>query len=307
MIRPAFVGLSVLALVLATEAVAQERSTWNSQPVTPLADPADPDAPAKELFARQSQPVHLAARAIGNYASGCLAGAVALPISGETWQAMRLSRNRNWGHPTLILFLERLADEVPRVAGWPGLLVGDIAQPRGGPMLSGHTSHQIGLDADIWLTPMPERELSFDERERMSPTRVVAPDREDVDPEVWTPGHAAVIRTAARHPDVERIFVNAAIKKALCRDAGPNRAWLQKVRPWWNHDYHFHVRIRCPADNPDCHGKPPAPVGDGCGEELDWWFTDAVLHPKPEPPHPPKPPIKLVDLPPACRQVLVAP
>jgi penicillin-insensitive murein endopeptidase len=214
------------ALLLAAEAVAQERSTWNPQPPPLLAARADPNAPAKELFARKSEPVHLAARAIGNYASGCLAGAVALPISGETWQVMRLSRNRNWGHPTLIRFLERLADEVPSVAGWPGLLVGDIAQPRGGPMLSGHTSHQIGLDADIWLTPLPERELSFDERERMSPIKVVAPNGEDVDPEVWTPGHVAVIRAAARHPDAERIFVNAAIKKALCREAGPNRAWL---------------------------------------------------------------------------------
>src|SRR5262249_49384557 len=253
----------------------------------PLADPGDPNAPAKELFARKSEPAHLVARAIGNYAGGCLAGAVALPISGETWQVMRLSRNRKWGHATLIRFLERLADEVRTVAGWPGLLVGDIAQPRGGPMLSGHTSHQIGLDADIWLTAMPERELSLDERERMSPIKVVAPDGEDVDPEVWSSGHVAVIRAAARHPDVERIFVNAAIKKALCRAAGATRVWLQKVRPCWNHDYHLHVRIRCPADNRDCHGQPPAPPGDGCGEELDWWFTDAVLHPKPEPPHPP--------------------
>jgi penicillin-insensitive murein DD-endopeptidase len=135
-------------------------------------------------------------------------------------------------------------------------------------MLTGHTSHQIGLDADIWLTPMPERQLSADERERMSPTKVVAADGEDVDPRVWTPAHLAVIRAAARDADVERIFVNAAIKKALCREAGPNRAWLHKVRPWWHHDYHFHVRIRCPADNPDCHGQPPAPPGDGCGEEL---------------------------------------
>jgi penicillin-insensitive murein endopeptidase len=237
---------------------------------------------------------------------GCLAGAVALPINGKTWQVMRLSRDRNWGHPDLIRFLERLADKVPQL-GWSGLLVGDISQPRGGPMLTGHTSHQIGLDADIWLTPMPNHELSREEREEMSATNVVAADGKDVDPNVWTPAHVAVVRAAAEDPQVERIFVNAAIKKALCRDAGSSRAWLHKVRPWWNHTYHFHVRIRCPADNADCHGQPEVSGGEGCGKELDWWFTDAVLQPKPQPPGPSKPPITMANLPAACRKVLMAP
>ncbi len=223
-------------------------------------------------------------------------------MNGKTWQVMRPSRNRNWGHPSLIRFLERLADAVPRSAGWPGLLVGDF-QP-GGPTLTGHASHQIGLDADIWLTPMPDHPLSRAEREEMLATDVVAADGKDVDPKVWTPAQVAVIRAAARDPDIERIFVHAAIKKALCRDAGANRAWLQKVRPWWHHERHFHVRLRCPADSPDCHGQRPAPAGDGCGKDLDWWFTDAVLHPTPQPP---KPPLKMADLPPACRQVLMAP
>jgi penicillin-insensitive murein endopeptidase len=262
--------------------------------------------PAKELFARKKEPAPLEARSIGTYGLGCLAGAVALPINGKTWQVMRVSRNRNWGHPELIRFLERLADKVPQL-GWAGLLVGDLAQPRGGPMLSGHSSHQIGLDADIWLTLMPDHKLSRRQREEMSPTNVVAPDGKDVVREVWTHAHVAVIRAAAQDPDVERIFVNAAIKKALCRDAGADRTWLHKVRPWWNHNYHFHVRIRCPPESPDCHGQPPAPPDDGCGNELDWWFTDAVLHPKPEPPGAPKPPITFADLPPACRTVLMAP
>jgi penicillin-insensitive murein DD-endopeptidase len=190
-------GLSVLALALAAQAVAQERGTLNPQPLPPLANPTDPDTPAKELFARKPEPVPLAARAIGNYVRGCLAGAVALPINGRTWQVMRLSRNRNWGHPDLIRFLERLANKVPQV-GWRGLLVGDLAQPRGGPMLTGHTSHQIGLDADIWLTPMPDHKLSREEREEISATNVVAADREEVDPRVWTPAHVAVIRVARR-------------------------------------------------------------------------------------------------------------
>ena len=153
-----------------------------------------------------------------------------MPVDGETWQVMRLSRNRNWGHPQLIGFLQRLATRLPAVNGWPGLLVGDISQPRGGPMITGHASHQIGLDADIWLTPMPDRRLSRAEREEMSATNMVRGDWLDVDPARWTPQHTALIRAAAQEREVARIFVNPAIKKALCREAGADRGWLTKVQ-----------------------------------------------------------------------------
>jgi penicillin-insensitive murein endopeptidase len=298
----------LLALVAGLgPAFAQDPGTLEERVLPALAHPEARSTPAKELFARKSAPLPFAARSIGYYSHGCLAGAKALPINGPTWQVMRLSRNRNWGHPQLIATLERLAEKAKKV-GWNGLLVGDLSQPRGGPMLTGHTSHQVGLDADIWLTPMPDRRLSREERELMSATEVVAADRLDVDPNVWTHRHTELIRTAAEDPLVERIFVNAAIKKALCREAGPNRGWLAKVRPWWGHDYHFHVRIVCPADSPECKPQPPPAPGDGCGSELDYWFSDAVLHPRP-PLIPPKPapPLTMADLPPACRQVLMAP
>jgi penicillin-insensitive murein DD-endopeptidase len=297
-----------LALLAANSAAAQDKGKVSPPPLPPLAMPDDPATPAKELFGRKAAPVPVQSRTIGFYSKGCLAGAKALPINGKTWQVMRLSRNRNWGHPNLVAFLERLANQAPKT-GWHGLLVGDMSQPRGGPMRTGHASHQVGLDADIWLTPMPKRELTRIEREEMSATMVVAEDRTDVDPEVWTPAHVAVIKAAAQDPQVVRIFVNPAIKRALCRDTGSDRAWLSKVRPWWGHDYHFHVRIRCPADSPDCKPQEPAPAGDGCsGDDLDHWFTDAILHPRPLPTQPQeKPPLKMADLPDACRQVLVAP
>jgi penicillin-insensitive murein endopeptidase len=300
--------LTVLLLAAPHGALAQDRGTVDPKPLPPLAHPNDPHVAAKQLFGRKAAPAKLAPRSIGFYARGCLAGGAALPLTGQTWQVMRLSRNRNWGHPELISFLERLAAKVPKVAGWPGLLVGDIAQPRGGPMITGHASHQIGLDADIWLTPMPNHELSRKEREEMSAVLMVRRDRLDVDPKVWTHGHTQVIKAAAQDPRVVRIFVNAAIKKALCREAGSDRAWLHKVRPWGGHDYHFHVRISCPADSPDCEAQAPPPPEDGCGKALDYWFSDEVLHPKPpkEPPKP-KPPLTLADLPAACRQVLSAP
>lgn len=267
----------------------------------------DAGKPAKELFGAAATPAPLSARAIGFYSKGCLAGAAALPVNGPAWQVMRLSRNRNWGHPELIDFIERFAVQVPRVSSWPGILVGDMAQPRGGPMRTGHASHQVGLDVDIWLTPSPGAQLSRETRETMSATMIVRPDRLDVDKAVWTPDHVAVIRAAASAPEVERVFVNAAIKKALCRDARGDRSWLTKVRPYWGHDYHMHVRLSCPADSPQCRPQENVPAGDGCGSELDWWFTDEVLHPKPpkEPPKP-KPPMTLADLPAACADVLSA-
>jgi penicillin-insensitive murein endopeptidase len=281
--------------------------TLNPAPLPPLENPDSPGTPAKELFARKPTPFPGPARSIGFYADGCLAGAVPLPIDGPTWQVMRLSRNRNWGNPQLIAFLERFADNARKV-GWNGLLVGDMSQPRGGPMITGHASHQVGLDADIWFTPMPDHVQTREEREFTSAVDMVAQDRLDVDAKVWTRERTDLIRTAAQDSVVERVFVNAAIKKALCREAGSDRAWLSKVRPWWGHAEHFHVRISCPADSTECKPQPPPEAGNGCGHELDFWFKESTLHPTPPLiPQKPKPLLTLAGLPAACKQIVKAP
>ena len=294
-----------LLCCLAGPALAQDRGTLNPKPLPPLANPNDPSTPAKELFGRATTPASMAARAIGFYSKGCVAGATALPVDGQTWQVMRLSRNRNWGHPALVSFLERLTARVPRINGWPGLLVGDMSQPRGGPMLTGHASHQLGLDADIWLTPMPDRRLSRAEREELSATNLVRPDKLDVDPARYSPAHLALLKAVAREEEVERIFVNPAIKRALCRDAGRDRDWLGKVRPMWGHNYHFHIRLACPDGSGSCRSQDPPSGDEGCGAELDRWFTPQMLNPKPG--GKPRPPMTMAALPPECRQVLVAP
>jgi penicillin-insensitive murein DD-endopeptidase len=262
--------------------------------------------PAKDLFGSVTAPAPLAARAIGSYARGCLAGGVAVPINGPGWQVMRLSRNRNWGHPRLLVYLERLAKDT-RSIGWRGLLIGDIAQPRGGPMITGHASHQIGLDADIWLTPMPNRPLTSQEREEITAVSMLR-DPFNVDLQLWTPVHTRLIRLAASYREVERIFVHPAIKQVLCDQAGRDRGWLSKVRPWWGHYYHFHVRIACPAGSASCRAQPPVTKDDGCGAELDAWFA-RLLQAERQPNNPAKPsaterPLALGDLPNECRTVL---
>jgi len=278
----------------------------NPAPLPPLANPDSPSTPAKDLFGRKPTPFPGPPHAIGSYADGCLAGAVPLPITGPAWQVMRLSRNRNWGHPNLIAFLERFGENAKKV-GWNGLLVGDMSQPRGGPMITGHASHQIGLDADIWFTPMPDHVQSREEREFTGAVDMVAPDRRDVDAKVWTHERTELIRTAAQDPAITRIFVNAAIKKALCREAGSDREWLWKVRPWWGHAEHFHIRIGCPADSPECKPQPPPQVSDGCGHELDFWFKESTLHPAPAIPAKPGPSLTLAGLPAACKKIVMAP
>jgi penicillin-insensitive murein endopeptidase len=247
--------------------------------------------------------------AIGYYPRGCLQGGVALPVNGPTWQVMRLSRNRNWGHPSLVRFLERFAPAASKATGWHGILIGDMSQPRGGPTPFGHRSHQTGLDVDIWFMPMPDHTLSTEEREKTSAINLVADDWKHINRKTFTPAHVAFIRTAAEQPGVERVLVNAAIKKEICRMQGDKHPeWMDKVRPWYGHHDHIHVRLECPEGSPSCRKQPSVPGDDGCGKALDYWFSDKVLHPKPKPPSA-KPPraLTMADLPPACQTVLAAP
>jgi penicillin-insensitive murein endopeptidase len=302
--------LSAVAVCRADVALAQDKGTVDAKPLPPLANPHDPKLGAKELFGRKVLPAAMPTHVVGFYAKGCIAGAEGLPINGEAWQVMRLSRNRYWAHPDMVALVKRLAVKARKEAGWPGILVGDMSQPRGGPMITGHASHQVGLDADIWLTPMPNRQLSRNEREEMSAVMMVRADRLDINPRAWTPTHLNVIRAAAQEPTVQRIFVNAAIKKALCREAKGDRNWLSKVRPMYGHDYHFHIRIKCPpGSGAECEGQTDPATGDGCSAgDLAYWFKDSVLHPKPPKiPPKPQPPMTLAQLPAACKQVLAAP
>lgn len=275
--------------------------------VSALSVPAAAEPLAKTLFGGKALPAASKPASYGFYSKGCFAGGVAIATDGPTWQAMRLSRNRRWGHPKMIALVEKLSRDAV-ADGWPGLLLGDISQPRGGPMLTGHASHQIGLDADIWLTPMPDRRLSATERENMSATSMIKKGGLTVDDRLWTTAHAGLLRRAASYPEVERILVHPGIKKKLCDTVTGDRSWLRKVRPFWGHDYHFHVRIGCQAGSPGCKPQDPVPAGDGCDKSLAWWFTEEPWRPNKNPDAPKaRDLMTMSSLPKECRAVLEAP
>lgn len=279
-----------------------------------LALPLAAGEPASALFAARGTPAPGAAEPIGSYARGCIRGAVELPETGPAWQAMRLSRGRNWGHPETIAFVGRLSAEAVRL-GWKGLLIGDIGQPRGGPTPSEHRSHQMGLDVDIWLRPAERLDYAPETRERLAFVSVRSADQRSVNAN-WTPAHMALLKAAAQDPAVDRVFITAPAKIAMCRDAGADRAWLQKIRPIAGHHEHFHVRLKCPPGARLCQTQTPTVAelskgGDGCDETLDWWVTDYLTPPKtpvkpgtPVKPRPHPRDYTLAELPRACTAVL---
>lgn len=263
--------------------------------------------PAKQLFGARSGPSAQSPAPFGSYSRGCLAGGARLPETGPTWQAMRLSRNRNWAHPQTVDFVQDLSRKAAALPGTNGLFVGDLSQPRGGPMLTGHRSHQIGMDADIWLMPA-SLGLSVAEREAISAVSYRRAEGAFTNSR-WSRLQHEVVKAAAKDPRTARIFIFPGAKVQMCRDAGADRAWLRKVRPWYGHHYHFHVRLSCPRGASGCVNQDPPPPGDGCAEAQDW--VNNILSPPPPRPRDPNAPapqprreLTMADLPNQCQAVL---
>jgi len=252
-------------------------------------------AGAPQEWSAAKVPTPEAAASIGSAAAGCVAGAVSLPRQGTGWQVLRPQRNRFWGHPATVAFVKRLAGAAA-AERLGTVLVGDMGQPRGGPMSSGHASHQNGLDVDLWFR-LPHEPLDADEL--AAPKGVAMVTLKGLDRNHWGSAQARLVELAARSPEVDRLFVNPPIKAELCRIAGRDRDWLAKVRPWWGHEEHFHIRLACPVGSDDCTPQHPVPDGDGCGAELQSWLAKPTLPSPPDRPNHRNP-----TLPAACRAVL---
>lgn len=267
---------------------------------------------ARQLFGAQSTTSSLPHAPLGNYSKGCMAGGVQLAETGPTWQAMRLSRNRNWGHPELIDYIQKLSAFAATQPGWAGLYVGDLSQPRGGPMRTGHVSHQVGLDVDIWALPPTRLNLTRAERESLSSISLRRQSGAFTN-ENFTRGHHEVIKAAALDPRTARIFIFPGAKVRMCKEERGDKSWLRKVRPLHGHHYHFHIRLKCPEGERNCVAQDPPPPGDGC-DEAQVWVNNILNPPPPQPPDPNAPPPKkpvsqltMADLPEQCIAVLQSP
>ncbi|MGH7012625.1 MAG: penicillin-insensitive murein endopeptidase [Stellaceae bacterium] len=246
------------------------------------------------------------AQVIGLPWNGCLAGAAALPWDGPGFEVIHPSRHRYFGHPATVAFVDRLGERA-RAVGLPVFYVGDMAQPRGGPMSYGHAAHENGVDVDIWLTLDTVPGLPVAVRDTLDPPPMVLADHSAIDPARFGPRQVTLLRLAARDPAVDRIFVSLAIKRALCQGFGGagkgDRSWLRRVRPWYGHEAHFHVRLKCPAGSPLCRSQPPVPPGDGCDPAVFAWWSRELSKPKPPvslpPPAPPPLPAACTILAPA--------
>ncbi|MFW0986802.1 penicillin-insensitive murein endopeptidase [Cronobacter sakazakii] len=253
-------------------------------------------ASAATSWQKITQPIPGAAQSIGTFSNGCIVGAQPLPIESEHYQIMRTDQRRYFGHPELVRFIERLSNQVSDLQ-LGTVLVGDMGMPAGGRFNGGHASHQTGLDVDIFLQ-LPKTRWSAAQLRRPQALDLVSADGKSVVQSLWKPEIGGLIKLAALDDEVTRIFVNPAIKQQLCLDAGPDRDWLRKVRPWFQHRAHMHVRLRCPPDSLECVEQDPPPPGDGCGEELQSWFKPAAPgSSKPEKTTPPP-------LPPSCQALL---
>ena len=211
------------------------------------------------------------AKVIGTVSNGCLGGAEALPEIGKGFVSIRRHRNRYYGHPETLKVIRHLGLTLSKQTDQL-MMVGDISQPRGGRMPNMHRSHQNGLDADIWFLLAPSaKHAQKSTPEKNDPPSMLGPDRKTVNKH-WGKYQHLLLKTAAQNPKVDRIFVNPGIKLALCTTEKGDRRWLGKLRPWWGHDAHFHVRLKCPKGSPNCKPQTAIPVGDGCGEALSSWF-----------------------------------
>lgn len=215
---------------------------------------------------------------VGNYSSGCLVNGIQVNGDSPFYQLYHPQNQRHYADISMISFLERYSRKV-RQAGIDSVLVGDISSRYGGPFNKGHASHQIGLDVDIEFNHrrLPQSRLTTKGNAQV----LVNPGAQTVNSN-FNRKYYDMLMIAARDPEVERIFVSPAIKVAVCDMTKDEREqpFLRKIRPWYGHTEHFHIRLRCPDHAHSCvRQDPPEPkfsIAQEREEAMSWFDPPQV-------------------------------
>ena len=226
--------------------------------------------PQRVTVAHRKNPTLGLSQAIGGYSLGCLKGGKTFSGKENGVVLSQTRRGRFWAHSQMIDLLTELGEFTFQTYK-KNILIGDLSLSRGGPTFGGHNSHQNGLDVDIWFKVL-EGKPSFEwlQTEEMKSVLTRKGFTED-----FGKVQVSLLNFLSQDQRVSRIFVNAKIKKYLCEEQKDifDSEGLRKIRPWYGHDDHLHLRLKCPNKDKACQNQKEPPEGDGC-DQLSWWFSD---------------------------------
>lgn len=208
-------------------------------------------------------------QALGFYSNGSLENASHTGDSSPDFVKLFLWRDRAWSTFDMSTILQTTAASVHALhPDGERMQIGDIAQKVGG-FLSGHASHQNGLDADVAYF----RKDHHEQDPAVNGFAYIYVQKGGVlDPVFDVARNWDAYKAIADTGRLDRIFMDPVIKRGFCAYAKTTgelesrKELLRRLRPLENHQDHFHVRITCPIDSPKCQAQLPPPEGDGCNE-----------------------------------------
>lgn len=168
------------------------------------------------------------------------------------------SKENVFGHPSLVLMLQRSAKQIARTFPGSKLVVGDLSRKEGG-ALAGHHSHQSGRDADVLFFArdadgkkvLPKKLVPYGaDGKATDGSGLVFDDERNWNLVVsWAKDHRAVL---------QYIFVSRALKARLLafgKQHAKTKKLVPEIAPLFlepenaePHADHFHVRIKCPDE-----------------------------------------------------------
>ncbi len=231
-------------------------------------------------WARIEKPLPGVSQSIGRPNGGCLIGAQELDLSGNTWELMRPQKRRNFAHPELIEILKQLGAHIQSksVTKTEKLLIGDLSQAAGGPLPFGDSSHQTGLDAEIWWMRLSHFPYVLDKenREKLEAKSILHADGLSLN-SYWDVLTQEMLLWLASRGEVQAVYVNAAIKKKLCLEMSFHPGH-NKIFADFGHEKSFRLRLLCPENSKYCTNLWEDASANSCNDDdLEQWFRPEIL------------------------------